>query len=244
MIGLLMAFVTAAIPLGPLGPIQNVQYADHRVHAHLSYRTASDQRTIGSEADNGPIVASGSLRIQDHAKQYTYDFRSLFDGLYTVPEGSLTCGAGPALSRSGHYLIVQAIEVGKGCLGVVRFIDLDSGYPVTNVMLDHPKSDDPSNPYISKTVKILGYEKSVVPISQNSGLNYTYHWLIPSPYIIILTQSQKGTKEFYAMYCIELNPKKCGATVLPPLKTFVRVGRFKTPTLRYYIHEAVLRIDK
>lgn len=118
--------------------------AAHGVRTTITYVMAPS--ALKGEASTGPIIGSGVLRVQSAG------------GSFAVPLGSLgidanhwsifpespgdSCGAGAPLTvhyaQNGRkYIIVETIEVGKGCLARAHVVDIATRKVLYEYAVDH-----------------------------------------------------------------------------------------------------------
>jgi hypothetical protein len=134
------ADATRFIDFGTPGPPQTIAFADDEVHATLTYRIAPDRSSRTGPAAVSPSISAGTLTIVMNNGRRTYDLAEILANreervVFPVdPHGS--CGADRALSRSGGYLVVEAIITGKGCEPTATFVELQTGQVAQPVVFD------------------------------------------------------------------------------------------------------------
>lgn len=130
----------ATIDFGPLGPVQRQVFADNRVRATITYRIAHDRQNDGGPGGATPSIAVGTLTVITGGTRRAYDLARVLpirDNHVLLASGPKeSCYAAEGLSRSGNYLVIEAIPAQKGCSRMAVFVEFRTGEVAKEVIFN------------------------------------------------------------------------------------------------------------
>jgi hypothetical protein len=246
----------AAIAFGPLGPARHQSFDDGVVRARVIYRIAHDRDHDTGPAAASPSIAAGFLTLTVAGKTRTIDLASLFpihETRIDFAEPILPnqgCGVGETLSRRDDYLAVQAIVAEKGCAAIAAFVDIRTGRPIEEVVLDHATTYrfDAKPGHFRGTRFVV---REIERISLDAGsLDATGRPIRTWPFAIVHAADQRGAMHVFVFDTVPDVPNipKSAMMDLPRIGSHVTVGDLVATSdpfgvVRFFAGERLIRLD-
>ncbi len=128
----LLFFLIASVP--------NVRSEHYAYYVHGTVRVSVAYRLANKDRAGDIGISSGTLRLDVGRKQFVYplaDILSIKNNVVVLVKNiDNGCGGTQGLAVDGHFLVIESVYLGKGCLATASFIDLNTGQVAENVGLD------------------------------------------------------------------------------------------------------------
>ncbi len=202
----------------------HLAYHSGAIGVKVAYHAVVDQSGFGK-------ITSGTVTIQNGTRRFAVNLGSLLpltSQNVLLPTGVRDgCGLSQPLAVKSHYVVVEAVWVGKGCLPVPYFIDADSGLRAETVDLDHRwdhRLDIQAVHFEGKPIRVEHVDHvTLALVTYDQKVTGSSPWL----FVIVKGRDMKDNARLYAYSYAHVhlnNRPDPGWNIFPTLGSVVEIG--------------------